>query len=100
MTDGEPGFSDSALTIFLNTGKGIFQMGETDTLGSTRPGQIVTGDFNGDGKPDLAWTDVQPNGNSKNSYPIHYRYGNGNGTFGVDRSYWSTGFRIRWQSLI
>jgi hypothetical protein len=87
VTEGESGFSASTLSIFLNTGGGTFQMGETDTLGSTTPGQIVTGDFNGDGKLDLAWVDASPNGSSKNSYPIHYRYGNGNGTFGVDRNY-------------
>ena len=84
---GTPDEGQSTLTIFLNMGGGTFQVGEHDVLSGTYPLQIVAGDFNGDGKLDLAWGDGIPQGSSGNFYPIHYRYGQGDGTFGADRTY-------------
>ncbi len=80
-----PADGETSLTIFLNMGNGVFKQGLHMPL-EHYPFQIVTGDFNGDGKTDLAWAEGEPL-NSSNAYAIHYMYGNGDGSFQPVRTY-------------
>jgi hypothetical protein len=61
------------VTILLGNGDGTFRSAPTLTAGNS-PWSIAIGDFNGDGKADLAI----PNGNSNN---VSIFLGNGDGTF-------------------
>jgi len=84
---GSAGCSSGSFTILLGNGDGTFTEGPAlpvpvqgsmfmiDVIGFT----LVTGDFNGDGKPDLAvWSpDLLANGN------FAILFGNGDGTFAV-----------------
>ena len=81
----------ACLQIFLNKGNGLFQENtaqeaplENNFIAS---GAVTVGDFNGDGKPDIAWGDQGPKGNTHNAFAIHYRYGKGDGSFGADNWY-------------
>jgi hypothetical protein len=69
--------------VFLNAGGGNFRLSQVLPLLGFSHAQMITGDFNDDGKLDLAWLDDQPGGPTKNTFHIHYRYGNGNGSFEV-----------------
>ena len=72
-------YSTNAVTVFLGNGDGTFQTGLNLARGFD-PRQIVVGDFNGDGKPDLAfagfWSGV-----------LTVIPGNGDGTFGASLVY-------------
>ena len=77
------GFADLAvanlgsnnITILMGNGSGLFGPANGSPVAvGTRPGSLVTGDFNGDGIPDLAAG--EPNGNS-----ITVLLGNGTGGF-------------------
>lgn len=81
----EPG-NRGELMIYLNTGGGAFRLVE-DKIFSAYPTQLVVGDFNGDGRLDLAWNDTIPQGSSQDSFILHYRYGVGDGSFGKDHTY-------------
>jgi hypothetical protein len=80
-----------SLEIFLNKGNGVFQenTAQEAPLGNSyiASGAATVGDFNGDGKPDIAWGDESAKPNTKNAFAIHYRYGKGDGSFGTDNSY-------------
>jgi hypothetical protein len=68
---------DNSVSIFLGNGDGTFDPALPPTVGvGTGPRGVVTGDFNGDGKLDLAVTN---NGDDTVSILL----GNGNGTFGA-----------------
>jgi len=66
---------DDSLTIYLGNGDGTFTEGSIIPLGIYLSA-VVTGDFNGDGKLDLAVTD---SGNNT----VFILLGNGDGTFGL-----------------
>ncbi len=68
-----PQCSPSTVSIFLGNGDGTFQPRVTYSVG-TLPASIVTADFNGDGKLDLAVVNVFDNN-------ISILLGNGDGTF-------------------
>ncbi len=83
--DGRPdivtaNYDGKSITVILNKGKGKWARAVNYTLptdgSAANPFQVVTGDFNGDGKPDIAVSD--PN-NSK----IVVWINKGNGTFGT-----------------
>ena len=76
------------ITVFLNQGNGKFAQQNSIQLSSAGMWAMVAGDFNGDGKQDLAWTQTNLAG-PKGQYPIHYTDGNGNGTFGAVHTYWT-----------
>ena len=66
---------DNAITVLLGNGDGSFEAGVDYSTGTqTNPYAVVVGDFNGDGKPDLAVADYNSNG-------VGILVGNGDGTF-------------------
>jgi FG-GAP-like repeat len=70
----------SSVTVFTNTGAGTFRQSNYASIPGF-PDALAVGDFNGDGKLDLAWTDGALEGTAKNAYAIRCAYGNGDGTF-------------------
>ncbi len=67
--------SSNSLNIFLGNGDGTFTpVASSPAAASSSPSAIVAGDFNGDGKADLAVSDVY-------SDTISILLGNGDGTF-------------------
>jgi hypothetical protein len=75
---GTPSDPASGLEVALGNGDGTFTQGSVRLLGSYLSA-IVTGDFNGDGKLDLAVTDSGSN-------TVFILLGNGDGTFGLTSS--------------
>jgi hypothetical protein len=73
ITHTTPDFTSGAVDILLGVGDGTFQSGTTIPVG-VYPYAIASGDFNGDGRKDLAITD-----NGSNNVTI--LTGNGDGTF-------------------
>ena len=75
-------FSGSSVSILLNQGNGKFTVGNSyGTAGFSGSGslQVLTADFNGDGKLDLA---IAGSASSNNSWNLNVLLGNGDGTFG------------------
>jgi FG-GAP-like repeat/FG-GAP repeat len=76
-------YSSGLVQIFLGAGDGTFTVGQsfaTDTAGSPNPENLVAGDFNHDGKLDLAIANT-------GSDTIGVLFGMGDGTFGSPTSY-------------
>ena len=72
------GTSLNCISVFLGDGDGTFQPPTVISTGSSGVTQILTGDFNGDGKLDLA----AMVGNSGGPHPeVAILLGNGDGTF-------------------
>ena len=71
------------VSILLGNGDGTFQPGGTYSVGATADA-IVAGDFNGDGKLDLAVVDKIAYGVPG---AVSVLLGNGDGTFQPGRSY-------------
>ncbi|MCI0350383.1 MAG: VCBS repeat-containing protein, partial [Acidobacteriales bacterium] len=62
--DGQPDFGvidDNGVTILLRMGDGTFQLAGSFAAGPS-PFSLTTGDFNGDGVPDLAVANYTTNG--------------------------------------
>jgi FG-GAP-like repeat len=80
----------AAITVFLNQGNGAFAQQNTIWLQGRGHWALVAGDFNGDIKDDLAWTQLQSDeGPLQAPYAIHYMYSKGNGAFSGLRTYWT-----------
>ncbi len=83
---------EAELLVFLNNGDGTFTLGDDEAFaGAGLPGKLAAGDFNGDGKVDLASVDLLAAAGSANRFLLHYRYGKGDGTFGTDHIYAADG---------
>ena len=66
------GTDPGSIFVFLGQGDGTFQL--SGRIGADSPTSLVTGDFNGDGRPDLAAASIY-------SDDITVLLGNGDGTF-------------------
>lgn len=81
----------STLAVFLGNGDGTFQAPKISSTGGFLGGLIVAGDFNGDGKLDLAVS------NSDGASPnIAILLGNGDGTFGTPIITSTGGGSLQW----
>ncbi|GAB3204314.1 gliding motility-associated-like protein [Pontibacter aydingkolensis] len=71
--------TNNSPAIYLNDGKGVMTAGFS--ISNFRPGSVVTGDLNGDGKPDIIY------GASASGTPSSRVYmNNGDGTFTITQS--------------
>jgi FG-GAP-like repeat len=77
----------AAITVFLNRGNGKFAQQAKILLKGSGVWAMATGDFNGDGKQDLAWVMRYQGEPIPAPYQIQYMYGNGDGTFGARHVY-------------
>jgi hypothetical protein len=77
--------SNSSLTVLLGNGEGSFETATTYPTGGQAGSSMVVGDFNGDGKADLAVADQSG---------ASVLLGNGDGTFQAVTSYASAGIGI------
>jgi hypothetical protein len=72
------------LSVFLGNGDGTFQAHRDSPIGASPSFVLATGDFNGDGKQDIASTDTQAaevtvllgNGDGSFRAPVNYSVGN------------------------
>ena len=93
LSSSAPGYDAISVTVMLNNGDGTFAAPQTTQAYSSTPnggdvvsGSMVTGDFNGDGKTDLAMV-----GGLVGSGEVTILLGNGEGTFtSSSTSYGST----------
>ncbi|PYM39561.1 MAG: hypothetical protein DME17_00520, partial [Candidatus Rokuibacteriota bacterium] len=79
---GDASYSNSSISVLIGTGNGTFQPAagpRTFTVGDS-PWSVTVGDFNGDGKLDLA---VANRGNITPGLTVAVVLGNGDGTFVV-----------------
>lgn len=75
--------SNGVVQIFLGKGDGTFILGQsfaTDTVSGSGPTNVITADFNQDGKVDLAIANSESN-------TVGVLFGNGDGTFGAATGY-------------
>jgi hypothetical protein len=79
--------ASAAITVFLNRGNGKFAQQKNISLEGSGIWMMVAGDFNGDGRQDLAWALKYQGEAIPTPYRIHYMYGNGDGSFGTMRVY-------------
>jgi len=86
-TDASGMGAPAEITVFLNQGNGKFAQQRSIPLEGSGVWLIVAGDFNGDGRQDLAWTVKYQGVPIPTPYQIHYMYGNGDGTFGTTHIY-------------
>ncbi len=76
-------FNAGVVQILLGVGDGTFTLGQTyptDTVSGPEPEYVVAGDFNHDGKMDLAILNAS-------SWTVAILLGNGDGTFGAPTTY-------------
>lgn len=78
--EGAPSIPDGRFFIAMNNGNGTFQVPFSYDLLPGRPEDVVAGDFNRDGKLDLAMTNNGAYGFDSRVFVV---LGNGNGTFGA-----------------
>ncbi|HEY3837082.1 MAG TPA: FG-GAP-like repeat-containing protein [Bryobacteraceae bacterium] len=75
------GSSPASLSIRLGNGDGTFQAPVDYPAGSYGAPSIAVGDFNGDGKADVAVAEIVPDASTVNAGAIAIFLGNGDGTF-------------------
>ena len=76
------GFNDARVAVLLGNGDGTFQEPFKSTVAGVQGGSIAVGDFNGDGKLDVAVSD-----NESVTPGVDIMLGNGDGTFQAPVSY-------------
>ena len=69
------------VSVYIGNGDGSLKPPVHYSAGSLRPFSLVTGDFNGDGRPDLAVSTSQTNPQSPMSSNVAILLNNGDGTF-------------------
>jgi hypothetical protein len=90
---GIPQAFGSTLSVLMNNGAGRFLTDEYYPTG-TRPTAIVAGDFNGDGKPDMAVANGNPYSPVIRERTLSVLLGNGDGTFQPHADYATGNFPI------
>ena len=80
---GNPATSE--VTVLLGHGDGTFAASSSFDLGGEPDYDVATGDFNGDGKPDVVWTDSDMNA-------VGELLGDGDGTFQATAQYFGADF--------
>src|SRR6266487_1245275 len=75
----------NTVTVLLGNGNGTFLPGPSLTVGNG-PAGVAVGDFNGDGKPDLAVANLNDN-------PLSILLGNGDGPFQAPQTFAGVGTR-------
>jgi hypothetical protein len=73
-------FTDGFVSVLLGNGDGTFQPSVEYPTGRV-PSTIIIGDFNGDGKLDVATSNFAPGGYTAPPGYINILFGNGDGTF-------------------
>jgi hypothetical protein len=75
--------NDNTVSILLGNGDGTFTQASGSPIPNFKynPGPIVTADFNGDGKVDLAVSNFTPSDPSSKLTSVNVLLGNGDGTF-------------------
>ncbi len=77
-----PGTASSTVDVLLGNGDGTFSTPTGVSTGAASVAAIVVGDFNGDGKPDIATSNIAPP-NFTGGPTLGVLAGNGDGTFGA-----------------
>jgi hypothetical protein len=80
-------FGGNNVKIFLGSGVGTF--GNAYNYASTSPNDMISGDFNADGKIDLVIAGASGNGSIPNNVSV--MLGNGNGSFTASQTYTTGG---------
>ena len=76
------GFNDARVGVLLGNGDGTFQEPYKSTVAGVQGGSIAVGDFNGDGKLDVAVSDYD-----SETLGVDVMLGNGDGTFQAPVTY-------------
>src|SRR5437879_3877578 len=79
------------VSVLLGNGDGTFQAAVSYDSGANLPTWVTAGDFNGDGKLDLAVANNCANGNTCPNGVVGILLGNGDGTFQAAVPYYSGG---------
>lgn len=87
---GGPDLTAGSISVFLGNGDGTFQSAQ-NVATTPSPRSLVTGDFNGDGIADLAYSGFDP---TQFIAPMNVLLGNGDGTFRASGSYLGAGSGI------
>ena len=80
VDEGSGAAGEHDVAVLLGSGNGTFGQPIQTEVGTTPPLELTTGDFNGDGKPDLAVLVASATGYGTDA-TVQIYLGNGNGTF-------------------
>jgi uncharacterized protein (UPF0548 family) len=80
INTGPPWYTNSAISVLLGNGDGTFKPA-FNYASDLAPQSVAVGDFNGDGKPDLAVANYGSSGPAFTNGSVSLLMGNGDGTF-------------------